>query len=133
MSIQYEQGYKYQLHDDYSVQLDFRGHAFTHEFIALDDTGLLTIRAGYAWDGASGIAIDTGTIMRGALVHDCLYQALRLGYLPSGCFHQANKELRRLCLEDGMWKVRAWWVFKAVEGFGSAFAALQPDKILTAP
>ncbi len=41
--------------------------------------------------------------------------------------------LRQMCLEDGMWSLRAKWIFEAVQDFGSAHAAVQPDKIYCAP
>ena len=76
----------------------------------------------------------TDNFMRGSLVHDVLYQMMRRGQLPEAlCFHAANDELRKICLEDGMSRLRAWYVWKAVEDFGSANAAVQPDKVFTAP
>lgn len=131
--MKYYAGYKYQLAEDLIVQTEIKGFTVTERFFVLSDTGELLIRAGYAWDGPSGIAIDTKTFMRGSMVHDVFFQAMREGYLPQKCFTPANKELRRICLEDGMWSVRAWWVFRCVERFGSAFAAVQPEKIFTAP
>lgn len=132
-TIQYEEGYKYQLHQTYQVQTDIVGHEVKDEFYELTATGLLTIREGYAWDGPSGPTFDTKNFMRGSLVHDVLYQMMRRGQLPPSCFHPANNELRKLCREDGMSWLRAWYVWKAVEDFGSANAAVQPEKILTAP
>lgn len=131
--IQYCEGYKYQLHQDYRVQTEIKGHCVADAFYCLTTDGQLFIRAGYAWDGPSGPTIDTKSFMRGSLVHDVFYQMMREGQLPQSCFHAANDELRRMCREDGMWSVRAWWVWKAVEDFGSAAAALQPEKILSAP
>lgn len=131
--IQYCEGYKYQLHRDYTVQTRITGHCVADAFYTLLQDGTLFIRAGYAWDGPSGPTLDTKTFMRGSLVHDVFYQMMREGQLPQDCFHPANDELRRLCLEDGMWSVRAWWVWRAVERFGSANAAVQPEKIITAP
>jgi len=48
--IQYRSGYKYQLTSDYSVQVEaIPFAAVCDEFICLDNTGLLTIKKGYAW------------------------------------------------------------------------------------
>ena len=79
---------------------------------------MLTVRAGYAWDGASG-AIDTDNFMRPSLAHDIPYQAHQLGLgLPPDWKEKTDKTLRRMCLEDGMSELRAWWVYQAVKAFG---------------
>lgn len=116
MPIYYQKGYKYQLIDDFEIQTcikqpyEIKGRRYIH----LTKDGLLTIRAGYAWDGPSGPTIDTKTFMRGALVHDALYQLMRLGTLSFDHRETADRELRRICLEDGMWRIRAWYVYRAV-------------------
>jgi hypothetical protein len=87
-------------------------------YATLHGTGLLIISDGYAWDGASGPAIDTKTFMRGSLVHDCLYQLMREGLLDRDKYRNcADELLRQICLEDGMWKARADWVYWAVKSF----------------
>lgn len=132
--IKYYAGYKYQLAIDYFVVVSIRPPAdISHDFIMLTTAGELHIRAGYAWDGPSGPTIDTSNFMRGSLVHDALYQLMREGLLSETDREQADLELRRICQEDGMSRLRAWWVYRAVRGFGSAAAAVQPDKILIAP
>lgn len=133
-TIQYRSGYKYSLWSDYRVQTGLRGYAVAHHLFTLDADGWLTVFADYPWDGPSGPTIDTPSFMRGSLVHDALYEMLRLGLLPHDpCFHLANQELEKICLEDGMWPCRARYVFNAVEKFGNASAALKPEAILTAP
>ncbi len=133
-TIQYRAGYKYSLWQTYRVQIGIRGQTVQHRLFTLDPDGWLTIFEDYPWDGPSGPTIDTPSFMRGSLVHDALYEMLRLGLLPHDpCFHQANLELEKICLEDGMWPCRARYVFTAVEKFGSADAALHPEKIITAP
>ena len=132
--INYRGGYKYSLWNMYRVQIGIRGYSIQHRLFELTEDGWLTIFADYPWDGPSGPTVDTPSFMRGSLVHDALYEMLRLGLLPHDpCFHLANLELRKICLEDGMWKWRAKYVFDAVERFGSAAAALRPEMIITAP
>ena len=87
------------------------------EYLTLTTQGLLTIKKGFPWDGASGPGIDTVNFIRGSLVHDALYWLMREGGLPEKWRMAADKELRRICLEDGMWKVRAWWVYVGVRRF----------------
>ena len=131
--IAYAEGYKYQLCADYLVQTGIKGHCVADAFYCLTTDGRLQINRGYAWDGPSGPTFDTKNFMRGSLVHDVLYQMMREEQLPQDCFHAANDELRRICLEDGMSRLRAWWVWRAVERFGTASAAVQPEKITFAP
>ncbi len=57
--------------------------------------------------------------MRAALVHDALYQLMRNGKLEQTMRPFADGELLRILKEDGMWKVRRWWVFRAVRRFAS--------------
>lgn len=132
--IQYRAGYKYSLWEDYRVQTSLRGYTVQHHLFMLDDDGWLTIFADYPSDGPSGPTFDTKTFMRGAFVHDALYEMLRLGLLPHDpCFHLANLELEKICLEDGMMPCRARYVFNAVERWGNASAAIRPENIITAP
>ena len=110
-------GYKYQLLEDYSLEVDIypRDPIATH-FLLLMPSGLLRIRKGYAWDGASS-AFDSADFMRGSLVHDALYQLIREGYLAKTHRKYADILLRDICTEDGMNRVRAWYVYHAVRLF----------------
>ena len=119
-TIKYRTGYKYWLANDYKVRTDIvPGVDIVTEFIELTRDGALTIRHGYAWDGASGPTLDTANFMRGSLVHDALAGLMRDGYLErSTWFTPVNRELRKICIEDGMWRIRAVWVFIGVEYLG---------------
>jgi len=134
--IRYKGGYKYQLDETYEVKvcLDMRGLNITTKFITLYSDGVLRINAGYAWDGASGPAVDTKNFMRGSMVHDALYQLIRQGYLEPEYRDEADEELRRVCLEDGMSRARAWWVYNAVRTFAKRSASPESKKeVWTAP
>ena len=133
--IYYKSGYKYQLTSDYTVKVGIRPKETVEtERLRLTPEGILTILKGYAWDGPSGPTLDTRSFMRGSLVHDALYQLIRMELLPKGERKAADKVLRRICKEDGMWSARAWWVYKAVQRAGGS--AADPDnrkKIKKAP
>ena len=133
--IKYKKGYKYQLVEQYEVYINILPEKDIYSYyVHLFSDGLLRITKGYAWDGASGPAIDTKTIMRGSLVHDALYQLMREGLLDQGYRRRADKELIRICREDGMSRLRAWWVFRAVDSFASSAASEKHrKKILIAP
>lgn len=84
---------------------------------SLDMDGWLTIEPGYAWDGPSSIAIDTETFMLPSLVHDVLYQMLRLELLPGYWKDRADRIMWVLCLRSNMWWVRAAYAYLAVKWF----------------
>lgn len=107
-TIRYRCGYKYQLAEEYRVKVAVVPRwVIKTEFIILTTDGLLVLRAGYAWDGPSGPTFDTRSSMRGSLVHDALYQLIREGHLSESSRLAADDELKRICLEDGMWRWRA--------------------------
>ena len=121
--------YKYELTELFRVQtgiLPVRDHYAPYligHYVSLAEEGILLLGKGYAWDGASGPAMDTQSIMRGALVHDGLYQLMREGGLPLSYRKPADKLLRKMCREDGMMWIRAWWVYLAVRIFGKEAAS----------
>ena len=119
-SIYFMSKYKYQLTRDYHIIVPIKPEQdIDTEYIQLNVYGYLTIKKGYAWDGPSGPTFDTNDFMRGALVHDALYQIIREGYLDSKYRKDADEILRRLCLEDGMPNIRASYVYSAVKRFAS--------------
>lgn len=118
--VSYKDGYKYQLKFDYISEIGVLPESpIELEYIALSETGKITIRKGYAWDGPSGPTVDTLNFMRGSLVHDAMYQLMREGPLDAGTYkEQADRLLQRMCREDGMTSIRAWWVYQGVHLFG---------------
>ena len=127
--ISYKKGYKYQLVDAYTVEIPINPGAdisSPSEFITLTSSGSLTIKKGYAWDGPSGPTIDTRNFMRGSLVHDALYQLMREELLDNeGAREPADRLLQKMCKEDGMSSIRAWWVYKGLRIGGDP--ASDPD------
>ena len=131
--IHYKSGYKHQLVAEYIHQCHFDFPSYQNAaFLAFWDRNLY-IKEGYAWDGASGPGIDTRNIMRGSLVHDALYQLIREGLLPRTYRGLADQELYLVCRADGMFRLRAWWVKKAVQLFGGAYSKIKKDEVKTAP
>ena len=62
-----------------------------------------------------------------SLVHDAMYQLMRMGEMSNIYREEADKLLRDICIEDGMWRVRAWWVYRAVRMFGGRAARADID------
>ena len=133
--IVYRAGYKYQLAADYSVKLaNVRPiEPVNHEYFTLTLDGWLTVKEGYAWDGASGPTHDSKSSMRPSLVHDVLWQMLRVGLLDEAQRHETNLEFHRLCIEDGMWPWRADVWLWAIEKFGKFYTGSGEEPTLTAP
>ena len=122
--IAYKDGYKYQLREEYVTEIDILPEEdICTDYVVLTAGGKLTIRKSYAWDGPSGPAIDTLDFMRGSLVHDALYQLMRLEELDRDIFREpADRLLQKMCREDGMWRIRAWWVYLGVKFFADPAA-----------
>lgn len=122
--IAYNDGYKYQLKKTYSVAIEIKPTTNINTvYIKLDTGGNLSIIEGYAWDGPSGPTIDTLNFMRGSLVHDALYQLMREKKLDHNTHREAaDRILQKICKEDGMWSLRAWWVYHGVRLFGDPAA-----------
>lgn len=132
--IYYQEGFKYQLVRTYSLFVGIMDHVCRTDYLLLTREGHLIISKGYAWDGPSGPTIDTPDSLRGSLVHDALYQLMRLGLLPESCREHADKLLHDICVEDGMNNFRADLWKTMVEdfaGFAAKYGTERP--ILTAP
>ena len=123
--------YKYNLHSDHSYETKFIvENPKDLGLLKISTHGTLSIKNGYSWDGPSGPTIDSKNFMQGSLVHDALYQLIREGVLPMTQRKRADEIMREICLEDGMSKFRAWYLYRGVRRFGASSA--KPD-LLTAP
>ena len=134
--MKYRAGYKYQLAENEYYQSDIMPVPVLADtdFLALDGEGLLTIRAGYCWDGASGPVIHTPDNMRASLIHDAYYQLIRLGLVHFAYRAAADRVYRRVCIEDGMSEARAQSHFLALRLFGGAAAMVESEPaVLSAP
>lgn len=133
--IFFRMGYKYQLATKLTIQIEITPEEdIDTQFISLTHEGWLTIKSGYAWDGPSGPTVDTPTFMRGSLIHDALYQLMRVGKVSPGQRKYADELLRDVCIEDGMWKFRAKYVYLSVRKFGEKAASTTNVKeVLIAP
>ncbi|MDH4027916.1 MAG: hypothetical protein OEU95_03680 [Nitrospirota bacterium] len=120
----------------YIHNIDIREYEIDTPYLKLNKDGMLEIGKGYAWDGPSGPTIDTLNFMRGSLLHDALYQLIRMEKIPYSCKDHADRLLQRTCIEDGMSKFRAWYVYQAVKWFGAEAArpgSEIPDEIICVP
>ena len=139
MSIKYRKlnTYKYSIMEDVQIEVNIKPNTdVICTYMELSINGILTIRKGYAWDGPSGPMIDTPDTMRGSLVHDVLYQMMRLNMLPLNFRKNADEMLKQICIEDGMSEIRAIYMYEGVRLFGEQYAKPTPQpeiQIYTAP
>lgn len=134
--IKYTKGYKYQLEEDYEIQLglEYCGNEdLVLDYITLTKNGKLIIFEGYAWDGPSGPTKDTKNAMRGSLIHDALYQLMRSGKLPHHYYMSADRIFFNCLKEDGMGAIRRgyWKLLKWTKG--EAAKTKHKRKVYTAP
>lgn len=97
------------------------------KFVSIDAAGYMTLKKGYAWDGASGPTLDTVNCRRGALAHDACYTLLRQRKLgPSAPRERKSADvwLNRLLREDGMRRFRAFYWYLGVRWFGATSAGM---------
>ena len=134
-SLQFSRGYKYWVRADYHIKLNIIPYApIDLPFIKMDMEGYTTICLGYAWNGASGPTWDTLNSMIGSLVHDVIYQLIRLGLIDSYYKEYGDQVLHDLCTDDGMYTWRAdYWRWAVLNfGMGSTRPSAEP-KIEVAP
>lgn len=114
-------GWKYETTKTVSIKTNiFPKNAILTDYIELSLLGCLTVKKGYNYDGASG-AIDTDTIMLGSLYHDACYQLTREKHLDKSWRLEADKLLKSVCLSEGMFWIRANYVYQAVRLVGWYF------------
>lgn len=99
--IKYKQGYKYQLYETFATKIAIYGFFIKTDFILLDKLGNLVILKGYAWDGPTGIP-DVKELMEPSLIHDALYQLIRMNLLPENMKKKADKEFIKAAEQKGV-------------------------------
>lgn len=125
--ILYACGYKYQLRENAIAESRVRPcELVQHEYFAIDTDGLILVRRGYAWDGASSIAVDTPGTIYASLFHDVLYQAIRLYLLEHSFRNDADLTYYDLCVAGGVNRVRAYYHYLGLRLGGDIYNNL-PD------
>ena len=117
--------YKYELLRDIEIVTKLTGKYNDTDYFTLHKDGRLIAKKGYRWDGASGPAIDTITVMRASLFHDLLWQLIEEFFISEVYRHYSNRLFRDICIEDGMWKVRAYTFYYTVDLIGRPYIRLK--------
>lgn len=127
--IHYRSGYKHQLVEDYHIVTTIKpAEDITTDFITLDTQGNLTVKKGYAWDGVSGPVRDTDKNLRASLVHDSLYQLMRLRKISRKKYKdKADRLFQKHCREDGTPASLASLYYQALKKLGNP--STKPESI----
>lgn len=134
--IHYRRGYKYTLAGNHIYHVDIKPvESIRAGYVHLNIAGVLWIKAGYAWDGCSGPTWDDKNNIRAGLIHDALYQLIRINQLPPECKDAADRELQKAMIDDGAFKIRAWYYYQAVSKFGwkSCEPGYDPYPVIVVP
>jgi len=117
--------YKYQVDKDFEIQTGIYGQTCMIEYIRLTPDGLLWIKAGYAWNGSNWSSDEDA--MFASLVHDALYQLMRLGLLSRTVFRKpADALYRDICIAEKLWGPRAKFRYSMLRMFGKG--STYPEK-----
>jgi hypothetical protein len=120
LKMKYRRGYKYQLAELFEIDTPIKPQrTLASSFLILTNTGKLTIRAGYAWDGPSGPTWDTDNSMTPSLVHDAFAQLMREKALDQCWRIPSNKFFGEMLRKRGMrqWRQKLW--VRALDKFGA--------------
>lgn len=121
-------GYKYQILDTYEVGTQiYPTNDIICKYMSLSTNGILLIQNGYAWDGVTGLFYTPKKALIGSLIHDTLYQLIRLGYLHDTDRIECDKELERQCCQDGLHPVLCRVLYYIVRIFGGRYARVSTD------
>ena len=114
-----EYKYKFKVEENFSIELPFKIPDFEHEYASSKD-GILSVKKGYAWTGASGPIINTRDTLVASLVHDVLYQAMRLNLIKSSKENRkiADKNFFEILKMNGVNSIRRKVWYFAVRLFG---------------
>jgi hypothetical protein len=134
--IRYRSDYKYQLAEGYEIKTLIRPKAaIKTDFIDLNVAGNLLVKKAYAWDGPSGPVKDTPENMRASLVHDALYQLMRIKELNARTHRKtADIQFMEICKEDGVSSRTANLWYRGLRRFGKPAASPENKKnVVRAP
>ena len=126
--------YKFKVEKDLNLKLPISMPDFEHEYCSVKD-GVVYVKKGYAWDGASGPVFNTKNTLVASLVHDVLYQAQRLNLIEHNSTNRKNADenFYELLKYFGVNPVRCKIWYLAVRFFGkkSTTKIQDNDKLLS--
>ena len=117
----------YRLHEDTVFKTPYRlAIEIDTPYATLKTDGTLIVKAGYGWNGPSGIPkkFHTGGMIYGALAHDALYGLMCEGLLSRSAENRkmADQVLREAMRSAGSWAVTSALFYLAVRCKGRDYA-----------
>lgn len=108
----------YRLLKDLTVHTDIFPRSFVQtQYVNLTSTGVLLIKRGWEWDGAT-MAFDTEDFKLPSCVHDALYYLIQSGLIDSRHRKAADDLMLRFCRFTKMPWPRRGWTWLGVRVFG---------------
>jgi hypothetical protein len=130
MKFRKTKGWKYQLIEELTIELSINNMPnIRTEFVKLFDRAIVLSKY-YAWDGASGPCPDLACLMEASVLHDGLYQLMRLGLLDKKYRKFADREFCRVAREKGLNKVGAFLIYWGVRIFAARGVERFPENIV---
>ena len=126
--------YKFKAEKDLNLKLPVSMPDFEHEYCSVKD-GVVYVKKGYAWDGASGPVFNTKNTLVASLVHDVLYQAQRLNLIEHNSTNRKNADenyyelLKYFAVNPVKWKI--WYLAVRFFGKKSTTKIQDNDKLLS--
>lgn len=120
MSFSYEEicggHYKYRLTADYVHELDFEVTGYhTNKWATMIPRRILILKDQFQWDGVSfPMFPQNKKTARASAVHDALTQLAKLGYCTR---LQADREFRKVLIEDGVNRFTAEFFYRCVRAY----------------
>ena len=131
MKYQKVQGFR--VYEEWSYQTDIAVDVVIHTQYVDLIRGLVVMKPGFCFE-PSGPTFKTKNFIAPSCVHDALYWLMCNGYLAHKWRKRADEILREMCLERDMYRLRAKWIYEAVDEFGdSSIDKSSRMKILVAP
>lgn len=152
--VHYKTGYRHLLVEQYEQYVAGDGifpiEPGGNDFVQMTIDGRLIIARWYAWDGASGPALNDASFVRPSLVHDALCQLWALGVIDKAGRAAADRLLGKMLRNDmqvvaarmgwlprsafkALSYVRPLWVVYGVSWYSEHIANKDPGEVLTAP
>lgn len=104
---------KFTVYKTFVIQTNTRGFHIKTDLYTLYKSGLLKVKKGYSWDGASG-AIDTEDIILASCIHDIFCEMINDGLLPDYVQAIADEDFRLIEKKQGMHWFRRGYTYMAV-------------------
>jgi len=112
--------YKYKTFGEFTCYINAPREITVYTDFVEMGAGEITIADEYAWDGSTGVS-DKHSIIA-SLVHDALYQLMRLGLVDLKYRIVADRIYRDMCIAEGMSRIEAGIRYQGLRWFGEKYA-----------